>query len=378
MTEHYRVVAVNGSPHEGFGNTSQMLAMLGENLSREGLELEEIFLSQYQIGFCTGCATCLESGSCWVRDDYNSVVRTVLEADAVILASPVYIFNVTAQMKTFLDRSLGYGHRPRGDWKPGLALSVSAGHGETWAADYLGQVLRLFGAFPVGKFTAIAVGPGEFLGKEAVEARAADLARDLARAVKEGRRYPPTDQDLRYWHFMGNLIQENREFMVADYDHWQELGLFKSFETYVGQTRSEPAMGEIPAPARGPHQPEAPETPATPGTGSKPGEPGTARELLEMMPGALNPAEARGLTAIYQFDVSGSENFSAHLVIADGQATFHEGPADHPNLIIRTPADVWLAIARKELDGSTAYLSGQFRIKGDLGLLIKMKTLFID
>jgi multimeric flavodoxin WrbA/putative sterol carrier protein len=378
MTENYRVVAVNGSPHEGFGNTSQMLAMLGENLSREGLELEEIFLSQYQIGFCTGCATCLESGSCWVRDDYNSVVRTVLEADAVILASPVYIFNVTAQMKTFLDRSLGYGHRPQGNWKPGLALSVSAGHGETWAADYLGQVLRLFGAFPVGKFTAIAVGPGEFLGKEAVEARAADLARDLARAVKEGRRYPPTDQDLRYWHFMGNLIKENREFMVADYDHWQELGLFKSFETYVGQTRSEPAMGEIPATARGQLQPETPETPVQPKSGSKPGEPGTARELLEMMPGALNPAEAQGLTAVYQFDVSGSEDFSAHLVIADGQATFHEGPADHPNLTIRTPADVWLAIARKELDGSTAYLSGQFRIKGDLGLLIKMKTLFID
>ena len=61
MTENYHVVAVNGSPHEGFGNTSQMLTMLGENLSREGLELEEIFLSQYQIGFCTGCATCLES-----------------------------------------------------------------------------------------------------------------------------------------------------------------------------------------------------------------------------------------------------------------------------------------------------------------------------
>ena len=378
MTENYRVVAVNGSPHEGFGNTSQMIAMLGENLSREGVELEEIFLSQYQIGFCTGCATCLESGSCWVRDDYNSVVRTVLEADAVILASPVYIFNVTAQMKTFLDRSLGYGHRPRGDWKPGLALSVSAGQGETWAADYLGQVLRLFGAFPVGKFTAIAVSPGEFLGKEAVEARAADLARDLARAVKEGRRYPVTDQDLRYWHFMGNLIKENRDFMVADYDHWQELGLFKSFEAYVGQTRSKPAMGEIPAPAQGHHQPEAPETPAKPKTASKPGEPNTARELLEMMPGALNPAEAQGLTAVYQFDVSGSEEFSAHLVIADGQATFHEGPADHPNLTIRTPADVWLAIARKELDGSTAYLSGQFRIKGDLGLLIKMKTLFID
>jgi multimeric flavodoxin WrbA/putative sterol carrier protein len=379
MTEHYHVVAINGSPHEGFGNTSQMLAMLRENLSREGLELEEIFLSKHQIGFCTGCATCLETGACWVRDDYKSVVRTVLEADAVILASPVYFFNVTAQMKTFLDRSLGYGHRPQGAWKPGLALSVSAGHGETWVADYLGQVLRAFGAFPVGKLTAIAVGPGEFLGREAVEARAADLARDLAQAVKEKRRYPATDQDLVYWQFMSNLIKENRDFMVADYEHWQELGLFKSFEAYVGQNRSRqmPDMqAHVPKVETQPERAGAPAAPtrtASPSAGSA-----NARELLAMMPQALNPAEAAGLTAIYQFEVSGTENFTAHLVIADGQATFHEGPADHPQIIIRTPAEVWLAIARGELDGSQAFLGGQFRIKGDLGLLIKLKTLFID
>lgn len=378
MTEHYQVVAINGSPHEGFGNTSQMLAMLGQHLSREGLELEEIFLSQHQIGFCTGCATCLETGACWVRDDYKSVVRTVLEADAVILASPVYFFNVTAQMKTFLDRSLGYGHRPRRDWKPGLALSVSAGHGETWVADYLSRVMRAFGAFPVGKFTAIAVGPGEFLGREAVEARAAGLARDLVQAVKEKRLYPPTDQDLVYWQFMSNLIKENRDLMAADYEHWQELGLFKSFEAYVAQTRSR----QIPDMQA--HMPKARMRQKTAAAPASPVETeslsaglGTCRELLEMMPGALNPAAASGLTAVYQFEVSGSENFTTHLVIADQQATFHEGPADKPSLIIRTPAEVWLAISRGELDGTQAFLSGQFRIKGDLGLLIKLKTLFV-
>ena len=380
MTEPYRVVAVNGSPHEGFGNTSQMIAMLREHLAAEGCELEEIFLSQFQIGFCTGCATCLETGSCWVRDDYNSVVRNVLEADAVILASPVYFFNVTAQMKTFLDRSLGYGHRPRGDWKPGLVLSVSAGHGETWVAEYLGQVIRAFGAFSVGNLTAIAVGPGEFLGKESVAARAADLARDLARALKEGRRYPPTDQDLRFWQFMGNLIKENRDFMVADYEHWQELGLFKSFEAYVGQTRAKAELGSLPPPTQSRVQAAAPESPAAPPPQAAPpsDEPATARELLEIMPRYLDPAAAHNFSAVYQFDVSGTENFTAHLVIANGQATFHDGPADKPSIIIKTPAEVWLAIARKELNGTTAFLSGQFRIQGDLGLLIKLKTLFKD
>jgi multimeric flavodoxin WrbA len=378
MTEQYHVAAINGSPHEGFGNTSQMLAMLKENLAPEGLTLEEIFLSQYQIGFCTGCATCLETDACWVRDDYKSIVRSVLEADAVILASPVYFFNVTAQMKTFIDRSLGYGHRPRGDWKPGLALSVSAGLGETWVADYLGRVMRAFGAFPVGNFTAIAVGPGEFLGREAIEARAADLARDLALAVKEGRRYPATDQDLGFWHFMSNLIKENRDFMVADYEHWQELGLFKSFEAYIGQTRSRqlPDM-QATRPKAGPSQPPAAASVAPPKPAAAAAAPITARELLKMMPGALNPAAAQGLTAVYQFEVGGSEDFTAHLVIADGQASFHEGAADNPSIIIMTPAEVWLAISRGELDGTQAYLAGQFRIKGDLGFLIKLKTLFV-
>ena len=374
MTESHRVIAINGSPHEGFGNTSQMLAMLRQNLAREGLELEEIFLSQQQIGYCTGCGTCLETEGCWVRDDHKSVVRTVLEADAVILASPVYFLNVTAQMKTFLDRSLGYGHRPQQGWKPGLALSVSAGYGESWVAEYLGQVMRTFGAFPVGKFTAIALGPGEFLGREAVEARAADLARDLAQAVKEGRRYPPTDQDLRYWLFMGNLIKENRDFMVSDYEHWQEAGLFRSFEAYVGQKRFQPS------PAGQAHPPQAETRPAAAPTAAEPEASaaglGTCRELLERMPQAVNPDDAAGFTATYQFEVSGSEDFTAHLAVVDGKVSFHEGPAEEPDLIIRTPAEVWLAISRGELDGTQAYMSGQFRIKGDLGMLIKLKTLF--
>ncbi len=239
MADTYKVVALNGSPHEGMGNTSQLLAMLKEPLAQEGLALTEIFVSQHHIEYCTGCAMCLDKGSCWIRDDYKGLIKQVLEADAVILASPVYFFSITAQLKTFIDRSLGYGHRPRGDWKPGLVVCCSAGFGATPVTQYMGQVLRVFGAFPVGDLTAIGVGPGSFVGREAVVARAGDLARDLARAVKEGRRYPATDMDLAFWHFMGNLIKEHQDFMKADHEHWEKLGLYDSFDKYVGQTRSQ-------------------------------------------------------------------------------------------------------------------------------------------
>jgi multimeric flavodoxin WrbA/putative sterol carrier protein len=357
-----------------------MVAMLKASLEPEGFGLEEIFLSRHEIKPCAGCALCLEKGACWIRDDYKSLVQRVLAADAVILASPVYFLNVTAQMKTFLDRSLGYGHRPRGAWKPGLALSVSAGYGETWVADYLSRLLKVYGAFPVGQFTAIAVGPGQFLGQEAVAARAQDLARDLVRAVREGRRYPATDQDLHFWQFMGHLIKEHQDFMKADLEHWQKLGLFDSFETYVGQRRSpsqgspemreawlKGLMAEQRAQGGQVSQPEAAPSPQSAGT---------ARELLQMMPGVLNPEAAAGLNAVFQFEVSGQENFTAHLEINNSRATYHDGPAAKPDVIIKTPAAVWLAVATGELDGAQAYMSGAYQVEGDLSLLMRLSSLF--
>jgi len=380
VSASYHVAVVNSSPHVGFGNTSQMIAMLREGLEPEGFALEEIFLSQHDIEPCTGCALCLEKGACWIRDDYREVARRVFAADAVILASPVYFLNVTAQMKIFLDRSLGYGHRPRGTWKPGLAVSVSAGFGETWVADYLARVLKVYGAFPVGQFTAIAVGSGQFLGLETVTTRAQDLARDLVRAVKEGRRYPATDQDLHFWHFMGHLIKENREFMRADDEHWQKLGLYDSFEAYVGQNRApgtgSPEMRQawlksLMERQRHRSYPKASRTEAP-----EPSQPETARDLLQRMPQALNPAAAQGLTATYQFEVSGDEQFTAHLRIENSQATYHEGPAEKPDVIIKTPAAVWLAVALGKLDGAQAYMTGKYKVEGDLNLLMKLSSLF--
>ena len=385
MSKAKKAVAINGSPHAGLGNTSQMLTMLREHVEKEGFELEEIFLSEHKISYCIGCGVCIEKGSCWIRDDYKALSSKVLEAHAIILASPVYFLNVTAQMKTFLDRSLTYGHKPRRTWKPGLAVCVSAGSGETSVAEYLKYVLRTFGAFPVGALTSIAVGPGEFVGKEAVEARAADLARDLVKAVKEGSRYPATDLDLRFWQFMGYLVRENRGIMESDYEHWQSLGLYDGFEAYVGQAPAlpslDPGVREAWIEEMMQEQNEAVCTPGGPEAEMKeevaasPSEI-TVLELLQSMPQRFNPREAEGLKVTYQFEVSGDEQFTAHIRIADQKASFHEGAVENPDVVIKTPAKVWLAIARGEISGRWAFMTRKYKIKGDITLLMKLRSLF--
>lgn len=385
MENHFTIVAVNGSPHAGAGNTALMLAMIGDSLNRLGHKLEVIHLVDYVIEYCIGCGYCIETGKCWVPDDHAAILDRLLGADAVILASPVYFFHVTAQMKTFLDRSLALGHKPRPTWKPGMTVSVSAGSGETHTVDYLAGMLRVYGAFPVGCLTALATIPGGFIGKDAIAARAADLAGDLARAISEKRRYPATDVDLRYYHFMSALVRENcGSIMKSDFDHWEKLGLNQGFEAYIQQKRE----------AAAPHDSDArnswmkeligdylkkrsiQRTPTSKQTPDRPSHAKTCRELLQAMPSVFDRTAAEGLNASYEFQVSGAEVFSAHLIIQYGECKYGDGPADSPGVVIKTPASIWLAISRGELDGQTAFMSGKFTAEGDLTLLFKMKKLF--
>ena len=366
-----------------------MIQMLASALSEEGVELEHILLADRHLEYCIGCGVCLEKKRCWRQDDHAEITAKLMAADGIILASPVYFKHVTAQMKTFIDRSLAFGHKPRTTWKPGLAVAVSAGMAETSTAHYLAGLLGAYGAFALGTLTAIAVGPGAFLGKDAVEARAGDLGRDLARAIKEKRRYPATDEQLFFYLFMRDLVTREKDFMQDDYRHWQESGLLDGFETYVGQRFS-----------ASPHDPELrkqwlkeviqvekaggrkgksdaqPVGGAAPAQKAGPASSNTCYELLKMMPLGFNREAAGDLTAVYQFEITGSEEFVGHLKIAGGQCAFIDGPHEKPNVIIKSPADVWLAISRGELDGQAAFMSGKYRVEGNMALLLRLKGLF--
>jgi multimeric flavodoxin WrbA/putative sterol carrier protein len=385
MDKRFTVVAVNGSPHAGIGNTSLMLDMLRQPLAEQGCGLEVVMLCEHAVEYCVGCALCMEKGRCWIPDDHHGIVERLLAADGVILASPVYFLHVTAQMKAFLDRSLAWGHKPRPFWKPGLAVSVSAGMGETQTADYLAGLLRVYGAFPVGRLTAMATSPGEFVGREAVEAHARNLARDLAQAIREKRRYPASDVDLRFYQFMGSLVQRHKgSIMNHDYAHWEAHGLFNDFETYIQQRREkityDPEIRKVwvqemiarHKARRAGEKNEARKT--SPASAAV--QAATCRELLESMSLAFDRSAAGGLDAVYQFDVSGAEKFQAHLEISGGTCRYHEGPAVAPGVVIHTPSDVWMAIARGKLDGREAFMAGKYTVEGDLSLLLKLQSMF--
>lgn len=102
-----KVVAFNGSPRED-GNTSILLKRVLDELEKEGVETELVQLGGRKISGCTACFTCAENQDqrCSVTDDVtNGCIEKMLAADGMILGSPTYFTDVTAEMKALIDRA---------------------------------------------------------------------------------------------------------------------------------------------------------------------------------------------------------------------------------------------------------------------------------
>jgi hypothetical protein len=113
---------------------------------------------------------------------------------------------------------------------------------------------------------------------------------------------------------------------------------------------------------------------------SQDSRPKTVHEAIEGMALRLNPDVAGDLQATIQFNVSPSPSLETggnyYLSIADGKCDFSTGTVPNPTLTVSTPADVWLKIARKELSGPLALMTGKYKARGQIGLSMKMNKLF--
>jgi len=103
------IVVFDGGPRSAeFSKTMFIVNHFCQGAESEGADIEYIKLKDCKIKSCTGCYTCWSKtpGECIFKDDMADLRKKYRQADLVILASPLYIFNVTGLMKNFLDRLL--------------------------------------------------------------------------------------------------------------------------------------------------------------------------------------------------------------------------------------------------------------------------------
>ena len=110
-----KVVAFMGSPRRD-GNTSTLVKEVIRGAQDVGAETTIFNLYDMNIKPCQGCFVCRKTGHCVMQDDFQNMFKHIIDADVVVFGSPVYIWQVTAQMKLLWDRLCGLfdeNHNPR-------------------------------------------------------------------------------------------------------------------------------------------------------------------------------------------------------------------------------------------------------------------------
>jgi putative sterol carrier protein len=102
----------------------------------------------------------------------------------------------------------------------------------------------------------------------------------------------------------------------------------------------------------------------------------TPDQIFEQMPNAILPEKAGSTNATIQFDLSGDKGGKWWVKIQDGTAQSGKGEAESPNLTLIADANDYVKISLGQMDGTAAFMQGKLKIKGDMGLAIKMQSMF--
>jgi multimeric flavodoxin WrbA/putative sterol carrier protein len=351
--EKMKILAIQGSPRPKTSNTEILLQEFLKGAQSQGAETETVYLKEKEIHSCVGCYTCWAKtpGVCVFKDDMPELLEKVKGCDILVYATPLYNFNVTALMKAFQERLLplldphlikmgeAYRHPQRYAVNRKMVLISNCGFPEVTHFDGLRQVFRHMernGGVPI--VGELLMPGGELLKQQGMQENVQGVLQAAYRAgvevILDGKVSGDTEAQ-----FQKPLIPPDALAEMANL--WWDSHL-------EGITQGKPVQGKVE----------------------------DMRLLIRGMAAAFNSQAAGDLKATIQFEVTGRQTGDWFLSIDIGKCSCHEGKANSPNLTIKTPSEVWLAIANKEMDGQQAFMEGKYTATGDMSLLMRMRSLF--
>jgi len=367
-----KIMAFNGSPRGDRGNTDRVLQHFLAGARKAGAETETVYLKDKKINHCTGCFTCWSKtpGKCIHQDDMPELLEKIRGTDVLIHATPLYVFTVSGLMKDFMDRIIPllkpyiekrgdqYIHpgRYEGEWPKRVVLISNCGFPERHHFSGLVETFRCFTSSPDLELSAtILCAGGELLSvselQESIRWYKDAAHRAGQEFVRKGSVTPETQAVLDR-----NLADPEVYSRMAN-AYWDSV-IASRPEVVTETAPAETLSPALPPPPAGERKPE------------------TFQEVITGQAAVFNPQAAGNLHANIQFIVTGQEPGEYVLRIADGGCTAHRGTVPKPSLTVHTPSEVWLQIARGELNGQTAFMKGLYRTEGDLSLLMQMNELF--
>lgn len=100
-----KILILSGSPRKN-GNSDLLCDEFAKGATEAGHIVEKIRVAEKNIGFCRGCYACKKEGVCAIKDDMAEILQKIIDADVIVLASPVYFYSIDAQLKALIDRTV--------------------------------------------------------------------------------------------------------------------------------------------------------------------------------------------------------------------------------------------------------------------------------
>ncbi len=221
-----KILAINGSPRTTRSTTRRLAQFVLEGAADAGAETEMIDLCDLRVTPCTACEACSLNGTCVNDDDVPLLVDRMKEADGIIFASPVYIDNVSGQMKVFFDRLADAIHYQLLAGKFGCSVATTHTSGGDEVVVYQNHVLNYLGVIAVGGL-GVATG-GDMEAVDGADASARALGKKLTEAIRNGFSDPEQEAELAdNRSFFKDIVMENRDFRADEYERWVRMGWIK-------------------------------------------------------------------------------------------------------------------------------------------------------
>mgnify|MGYP000802091376 CR=1 FL=1 len=144
-----KVLILSGSPRKG-GNSDILCDEFLRGAREAGHQLEKVRPTEKKIAPCLGCYYCAShGGECVRRDDMADLLQQMIDADVIVLASPVYFYSINAQLKAVIDRFQRYfearfarGIRPAIATHRDAVLLLTMGRYDPFAVEVCEKTLR--------------------------------------------------------------------------------------------------------------------------------------------------------------------------------------------------------------------------------------------
>lgn len=215
-----KILLISSSPNKEKSRTFLLAQEVLKGITDNDVKIEIIHLCDFKINFCLHLEKCHKRiMGCPIRDGVKIVLRKMLDADGIILASPNYINQITASMKALFDRSSHFIHCKQllGKYVAGV-VSSGSGHDKE-VLDYIKYYANTCGAQYSGGVSSAASAIKEKSG-ESVE-----LGRKIISDIREKRAYPDQIDVIEKGkqHF-GAVIRARKDDWKEEYQYWLDKG----------------------------------------------------------------------------------------------------------------------------------------------------------